>query len=79
MRRADEQHRLLATDVETAIDLALGAIYFRHLISHDSLDTAFVTAVVASVIAEGDTSTLTDTSSDRRRAGVASVTGGRPG
>ncbi|MCB0998112.1 MAG: TetR/AcrR family transcriptional regulator [Acidimicrobiales bacterium] len=51
MRRADEQHRLLATDVETAIDLALGAIYFRHLISHDSLDTAFVTAVVASVIA----------------------------
>ncbi|MEZ5250442.1 MAG: hypothetical protein R2713_14895 [Ilumatobacteraceae bacterium] len=50
MRRADEQH-LLATDVETAIDLALGAIYFRHLISHDSLDTAFVTAVVASVIA----------------------------
>jgi hypothetical protein len=51
MRRAADEHRLISTDIETAIDLALGAIYFRHLISHAALDDAYVADVVDSVIA----------------------------
>ena len=50
-QRAAEQHRLLARDVETAIDLALGAVYFRHLISGAPLGGAFVVQVVGSLIA----------------------------
>ncbi|MEZ5230897.1 MAG: TetR/AcrR family transcriptional regulator [Acidimicrobiales bacterium] len=51
MRRAEDERRLLAADVETAIDLALGAIYFRYLFTAETLDDQFVGRVVDSVIA----------------------------
>jgi len=49
--RAERHGRLSASDVDVAIDLLLGAIYFRLLISGASLDDAFVTDIVRSVIA----------------------------
>lgn len=51
LRRVEEAGRLRPTDVETAIDLALGAIYFRHLISGASLTDRFVADVVDSIVA----------------------------
>lgn len=51
LSRAAEQHRLIPTDVDTAIDMALGAIYFRHLISHGPINDSFVDGVVASIVA----------------------------
>lgn len=50
LERARSQRRLVAQDVETAIDMALGAIYFRHLISHDVIDTAFIEGLVDSIV-----------------------------
>ncbi len=50
MQRAADEQRLRAGDAEVAIDLALGAIYFRHLISHDIIDDDFIASVVASII-----------------------------
>lgn len=51
MRHAQREGRLLATDIDVAIELALGALYFRHLINHRPLSTAFTIAVADSVIA----------------------------
>ncbi len=50
MQRADSDGRLLVDDPETAIDLALGAIYFRHLITRDPVDGRFLDGVVSAVV-----------------------------
>lgn len=63
VQRAADQHRLLVPDVETAIDLALGAIYFRHLFTHDRIDEGFVGTVVASLVV----STVESSPSEGRR------------
>jgi AcrR family transcriptional regulator len=49
LARAAEQNRLRA-DVETGIDLLLGAIYFRHLITHQPLSAGFVDAIVDAIV-----------------------------
>ncbi|MGH1506349.1 MAG: TetR/AcrR family transcriptional regulator [Acidimicrobiales bacterium] len=50
MQRADDYRRLRVADVETAIDLALGAIYYRHLFGNETLDEAFVERVVEALV-----------------------------
>jgi AcrR family transcriptional regulator len=51
LERAEADARLRAPDVETGIDLLLGAVYFRHLVTRAPLDTAFVSRIVETVIA----------------------------
>ena len=50
LQRAADQCRLSAPDVEVAIDLALGAVYFRHLITHSPIDDEFITNIVDSLV-----------------------------
>lgn len=50
MVRAEGEGRLVATDVETAIDMALGAVYFRHLFTHGPIDGNFIATIVAALI-----------------------------
>ena len=41
---------LLRTDVETGIDLLLGGIYYRHLLSHGPLTAEYLAAIVDTVV-----------------------------
>ncbi len=50
VQRADDHDRLRSSDVETAIDLALGGVYYRHLVERRALDDAFVDHVVATLV-----------------------------
>ncbi len=50
MRRAADAGRLAVADVEVAIDVVLGAIYFRHLITREPLDATFVAQTVDAVV-----------------------------
>jgi len=55
--RAAFGNSLVSVDVETAIDMALGAIYFRHLITHERIDDDFIAGLVDSLIAPIERST----------------------
>lgn len=50
IQRAADAGRLATADVEIAIDLLLGAIYFRHLASRRVLDSAFVDELVDMIV-----------------------------
>ncbi len=50
IQRASDAGRLVAPGVEVGIDLLLGAIYFRHLITHETLDQSFVDQIVDTVV-----------------------------
>lgn len=60
LTRAADQNQLVPTDVEVAIDLALGAVYFRHLVTHEPIDSAFIDTVVASLIHDNPNSGSTE-------------------
>lgn len=62
--RAAKQDLLMSTDPEVAIDMALGAIYFRHLFTHEPLDTAFVTSLVSSLVHPTDAGSHTSKRAD---------------
>ena len=48
--RAQAHDLLVPVDVELAIDMALGAIYFRHLMSHQPIDAGFIADLVDSLV-----------------------------
>lgn len=50
MGRVADAGRLGPSDVETAIDMVLGAVYFRFLFTRQEIDEAFVGDLVASVV-----------------------------
>ncbi|MEZ5341489.1 MAG: TetR/AcrR family transcriptional regulator [Acidimicrobiales bacterium] len=50
VQRAHDENRLRSGDIEASIDMALGAIYFRHLVAQKPLDRRYVRRLVDSVI-----------------------------
>lgn len=53
LQRAQDQSRLACEDVETGIDLVLGAIYFRHLLTRGAIDEGFIAEIVDTIIPAG--------------------------
>ena len=49
--RAADEGRLLVSDIENGIDILLGALYFRLLMTQRTLDRALVAAVIGAVVA----------------------------
>ena len=50
LERTGEEGRLRCADVEAGIDMLLGAIYFRHLITRQAMSPRFVGQIVDTVV-----------------------------